>query len=254
MSNIFNIQNDLIAIFNEIEENDGELTPKLEEQLNITQEEFREKIKSYSGIIKMLENDINEIKAERDRLYNLQKSKDKAINRLKKIIIEAVDKFGDTTKAGGKYVDYGIGKVSIRNTKAVEVEEDSINRFVNRFMVCLKWHSENNQLDSSLINPQDVIDYVNTKSPIEEDSNEEINKFTMKDIEYLDASIDFGINFKDLISTKKGIDLLRALLNYNVFDIKAKADKREIKESAASDNHFMPVYAKIVNNKSITIR
>ena len=75
MANIYNIQQDLLAIFDELEENGGELTPELEEQLNISQEEFRDKIKSYSNVIKMLENDIYNIKEEKARLSDLQKSK-----------------------------------------------------------------------------------------------------------------------------------------------------------------------------------
>ena len=36
MANIYNIQQYLFSIFDELEENGGELTPELEEQLNIT--------------------------------------------------------------------------------------------------------------------------------------------------------------------------------------------------------------------------
>ena len=122
MSNIFNIKNELLAIFDELEENEGELTPELEEKLNITQEEFRDKIKSYSNVVKMLENDIANIKEEKTRLSDLQKSKEKSIERLKKIMVESIEMFGDTTKPGSKFIDFGTGKVSVRQTQAVEVE------------------------------------------------------------------------------------------------------------------------------------
>ena len=36
--------------------------------------------------------------------------------------------------------------------------------------------------------------------------------------------------------------------------IKAKADKKGIKDDAKSDEHYMPTYAKLVTNKSITIK
>ena len=112
MANIYQIKQDLLSIFDE-----------LEEQLNISKEEFKDKIKSYSDVVKMLENDITDIKAEKARLSDLQKSKEKSIERLKKIMIESIEMFGDITKSGSKFIDFGTGKVSVRQTQAVEVEE-----------------------------------------------------------------------------------------------------------------------------------
>ena len=48
MANIYQISQELLNIFDIIEENEGELTPELEEQLAITRESFNEKIKNIS--------------------------------------------------------------------------------------------------------------------------------------------------------------------------------------------------------------
>lgn len=254
MANIFDIKQDFIDIFNELEDNGGELTPELEEKLQVTQETFKDKIKSYSNVIKMLETDIKSIKEEKNRLNDLQKSKENTIERLKNIVVSAIEEFGDTNRSGNKFIDYGTGKISIRNTQAVEVEESSVNRFINRLITGFKWYSDNNQLKDGLINTEDVLDFVNTKSPSEEEDDVDIDTYTMKDIERINASIDVDINIPSLISTKTGIDLLHSLLNYNIFNIKAKVDKKAVKDDAKSDEHFMPVYAKLVNNKSLIIK
>lgn len=254
MTNIYNIQQSLFSIFDELEENGGELTPELEEQLNITQEQFKSKIKDYSNVIKMLETDITAIKEEKARLSDLQKSKEKNIERLKKIMVEAIENFGDTTKTGGKYVDYGTGKVSIRNSQAIEVEEDSVNRFVNRLITSLKWYNENNQLHNGLVDPIDVIAFANSKTQEEEDDNVEVDLYDTKDTENLAISVDLDIDIPTLLTTEKGINLAKALLDYNIFSIKAKADKKGIKDEAKSEQHFMPVFAKLVTNKSISIK
>lgn len=254
MANIYNIQQSLFSIFDELEENGGELTPELEKQLNITQEQFKSKIKDYSNIIKMLETDITAIKEEKARLSDLQKSKEKNIERLKKIMVEAIENFGDTTKAGGKYVDYGTGKVSVRNSQAIEVEEDSVNRFVNRLITSLKWYNENNQLHNGLVDPIDVIAFANSKTQEEEDDNVEVDLYDTKDTENLAISVDLDIDIPTLLTTEKGINLAKALLDYNIFSIKAKADKKGIKDEAKSEQHFMPVFAKLVTNKSISIK
>lgn len=254
MNNIFNIEQKLLAIFDELEENEGDLTPELEEQLNITQEQFNSKIKDYSNVVKMLETDITAIKEEKARLSDLQKSKEKNIERLKKIMVEAIEKFGDTTKSGGKYVDYGTGKVSVRNSQAIEVEEDSVNRFVNRLITSLKWYNENNQLHNGLVDPIDVIAFANSKTQEEEDNNVEVDLYDTKDTENLAISVDLDIDIPTLLTTEKGINLAKALLDYNIFSIKAKADKKGIKDEAKSEQHYMPVFAKLVTNKSISIK
>ena len=249
MSNIFNIKQELLSIFDELEENGGELTPELEEQLNITQEEFRDKIKSYSNAVKMLENDIIDIKTEKARLNDLQKSKEKTIERLKKIMIDAVELFGDTTKSGSKYLDYGTGKVSIRNTQIVEIEEDVTDRFVNRALYCLRWYQQNNQLDT--ITAADVLDYCNSKSPDEED--DEITILSEEDIAQIKADINLDIPISDLLTTERGMKLAKALAEYSVFTCKSKISKTDIKANV-KENHTMPVFAKLIDNQTLTIK
>lgn len=249
MANIYQIKQELLAIFDELEENGGELTPELKEQLNITQEEFRDKIESYSNAVKMLENDIIGIKAEKARLNDLQKSKEKTIERLKKIMIDAVELFGDTTKSGSKYLDYGTGKVSIRNTQVVEVEEDITDRFVNRFLTCLRWYQQNNQLDT--ITSSDVLEYCNSKSPNEED--EKITILSEEDIAQIKADINLDIPISELLTTERGMKLAKALAEYSVFTCKSKISKTDIKANA-KENHTMPVFAKLVDNQTLTIK
>lgn len=251
MSNIYNIKNELLAIFAEIEENEGELTPELEEQLNITQEEFRDKIKSYSNVVKMLENDIIDIKAEKARLNDLQKSKEKTIERLKKIMIDAVELFGDTTKSGNKYLDFGTGKVSIKNTQVVEVEEDITERFVNRALTCIRWYHQNNQLDT--ITTYDILDYCNSKSPVEESNGDEITIIPPQDINQIKANIDLDISLEELFTTERGMKLAKALAEFSNFMCKSKVSKSEIKTNA-KENHTMPVFAKLINNQTLTIK
>lgn len=254
MSNIYNIQESLLAVFAEIEENGGELTSEIEEQLTITQEEFNNKIKSYTGVVKMLENDIVAIKEEVARLNDFKKSKEKTIEKLKKIMINAVELFGNDTKSGGKFIDYGTGKVSVRYTEAVEVDEDATNRFINRLITGLKWYQTNNQLHTGLVDYNDILDFVNTKSPDEETDNIDIDKFTVEDINRLSSTIDLDIDVKSLISTEKGINLIKALFDYNNFEIKVKIDKKGIKEDAKQKDCFIPVYADIITNKSLTVK
>lgn len=248
MSNLYNIQQSLLTIFNEIEDNEGDITPEIEEQLIITQEAFKDKVKSYCEVIKMLQYDVANIKEEKARLDSLKKSKEATIERLKRIVIEAIDKFGDTTKNGGKYVDYGTGKVSVRNTETVELDEDNINKFVNRFISALSWYDMQNQLDDSIISSNDILEYANQ---FDDDSNN--IAYTLEDLTKLDADIDVNVSLKTLLETENGFNLAKALIKFNNFKIKGTANKTDIKREV-KDTHKLPVFAELVENKSLTIK
>ena len=126
MSNIFQISQDLLAVFQELEDNGGELTDELEAKLTVSQADFKTKIKSYTDVIKYTEGDIKLIDEEISRLKELKESKKKAIARLEKIVIWAIGMFGEANKSGNKFVDFGTGKVSVRNTEKVEIDDEFI--------------------------------------------------------------------------------------------------------------------------------
>lgn len=249
MSNIYNIQQELLSIFEEIEENYGELTPEIEEKLAITQESFKNKIKSYIGVINSLNDDLFAIKNEKARLNDLQKSKEKTIERLKKIIVEAVNNFGDESKSGTKFVDYITGKVSIKTTKAIEVDEDAINAFINKYTCGLSYYDMLNQLDRSILYEDTLLDYANN----DDGTSEFIPNLTLDDLANVDANIEINVSIKDLLNTDKGFELAKSLIKYNDFKISAKADKNAIKQEMKNTNK-LPPYAELVENKSLIIK
>ena len=124
--NIWQIQQDLLAIFDELEENGGELTEELEEKLAISKENFRTKVEGYVNVIKQVKSDIAAIDQESKRLAELKKSKNAVIERLTKVLVPAIQNFGDVSKFGSAFVDYGTGKVSIRNTQKLELDDDKL--------------------------------------------------------------------------------------------------------------------------------
>lgn len=253
MANIYQISQELQSIFEELEENGGEFTPELEEKLTFTQDEFKDKIKSYTEAVKNLKADISAIKEEKDRLNELQKRKEATIDRLEHIIAVAITTFGDTTKNGGKFVDYGTGKVSVRNTESVEIDDDIVNRFVNRYVTGLKWYSMQNQLDKNIINASDLCNYANSVTQTEEENGETFSSITLDELHNLKADINVDISLQSLLDTDEGFNLAKALIKLGAFNIKAKADKVNIKKEA-KECHTMPSYASLVNKYSLIIK
>lgn len=253
MASIFNIQQDLYAIFNSIEENEGELTPELEEALTIKREEFSTKIQGYVAYIKQLELDNKGIKEEIARLKDLQKSKERTIDNLKKIMAMAINEFGDTNKSGTKFLDYGTGKVSIRKSDSIEVDEEGTKQFVNRFFRYFNWLHFTNTANQQELDIKDIVDFCNkTKQDDEEDVIE--TNYTDDDLNNLQANLDFKVNLKDLITNPDGLKLINSLLDYKVLaTIKPSVDKTEVKKEVKS-NGEIPTFAKYVIKDNVVIK
>lgn len=253
MASIFNIQQDLYAIFDSIEENEGEITPELEEALTIKREEFSTKIQGYVAYIKQLELDNKGIKEEIARLKDLQKSKEKTIDNLKKIMAMAINDFGDTNKSGTKFLDYGTGKVSIRKSDSIEVDEEGTKQFVNRFFRYFNWLHFTNTANQQELDVKDVIDFCNKNKQDDEENIVETN-YTDDDLTNLQANLDFKVNLKDLITNPNGLKLINSLLDYKVLaTIKPSVDKTEVKKEIKS-NGEIPTFAKYVIKDNVVIK
>lgn len=254
MASIYNIQQDLLEIFDQIESNDGEITPELEEQLRISQDEFEDKIRSYTGVIHQLECDLGAIKDEKTRLDAIKKSKEKTIERLKQIMIEAIQMFGDTSKSGTKFIDYGTGKVSLRKSESVELDDDKLKVFTNRFISYFNWLRYQNTFDQTELDCKEITEYCNQAHGNDFDENTITPDFTEDDMAKIQADLDFRISLKDVIATEEGRALMRAILNYNtVISAKPVVDKKALKDEIKSTS-VCPTFATYVTKQNVIIK
>ena len=254
--NIWQIQQELLSIFNELEENGGELTEELEQQLAISQEDFRSKVENYTNVIKSVKEDIAAIDQESKRLAELKKSKTAMVDRLSKVIIEAVDKFGDTTKNGGKFFDYGTGKVSIRNTQKVELDDDKLECMANEYAKCLSFErmlggasNRENITKEELI--QRCKEHKTTNLDIVVDDPYDI---TVGDIERAGFEITVRVGMEDMLCNE-GYQSIKHLCEEFGVDptITPKIDKTLLKTCLVNNNEDVS-FAKVVPNKTLTIK
>lgn len=254
MASIYNIQQELFDIFEQIEENEGELTPELEEKLKISQDEFKDKINSYTCVIRQLENDLNAIKEEKVRLDTIKKSKEKTIERLKQVMVEAIQMFGDISKSGTKFIDYGTGKVSLRKSESIELNDDKLKAFTNRFISYFIWLRYQNTFDQTELNCKEITEYCNQAHGNDFDEDAILPDFTEDDMAKIQADIDFRINLKDMISTEEGRTLMRAILNYNtIISAKPVIDKKSLKDEI-KETSVCPTFATFVTKQNVIIK
>jgi hypothetical protein len=90
---IYNIHEDYMRLMSEIEYNEGEITPEINDKLAISKAELSEKAVSYGYVIRQYDFEIDQIKAEIERLSKIASRKDKIKADLKKRISDAMLSF-----------------------------------------------------------------------------------------------------------------------------------------------------------------
>ena len=232
--NIWQIQQELLDTFNELEENGGELTPELEDKLNITQSEFKNKIENYLYVIKQTESDINACDAEAKRLTALKKSKQNTIDRIKSVMVKAIEQFGDENKSGNRFIDLGTAKITVRKSDKVIVNDDFAAKLVDSTFteirsVAFTKELQSNDLKDLLTVPENKLDGVT-------------------------ATISIDVPLKDLYEAN-GDSFIKSIFAYGK-DFKAKANisKTELKANLEDNPNAYPELAHLEQNKTLIIK
>lgn len=111
--NLFNIQQQYLSLAHQLSE--GEVTPELEQELIINQEQLQEKAVNYGYVIKQLGHEVNAVDIEIKRLQELKKRNNNAIERMETAISNAMQLYGI------EKVDSSFLKLSFRKSESVEI-------------------------------------------------------------------------------------------------------------------------------------
>ena len=113
---LYQIEQEYMILADEIINNEGELTPDLEQRLTINKDQLEAKGKGYGYIIKDIESEIDVIDAEVKRLTALKKSRSNAVERLKTTLSDAMQLFQISELKTPTL------KISFRKSESVEVD------------------------------------------------------------------------------------------------------------------------------------
>lgn len=134
MSSLFGITEKYNYLLSQIEDNEGELTPELEEELRITEEELEDKLRAYRQVILAekanIEYNKDEIKRLRERNLGFEKGKD----RLIKNVVQALQMFGNQGKNGNYSLKYPDFTVYTKETESISINENALNCMVEAFL------------------------------------------------------------------------------------------------------------------------
>lgn len=252
--NIFQLAYEFQDIVDQLEENGGEITPEIEEQLDINQASINHKVEAFTQVIHQLESDIEAIKNEAKRLADLKKRKEATIESVKKLILYAIDMFGETAKSGTKFIDFGTGKVSTRKSESLDINVEAYNELANDIKHIICW--------AGFINQPETVDLSidNLLTQLSENRNEAygedyINGFTATedDLQAATASLIIPIAVRDL-TTDKMNELIQdiARLANNRLKVEINVDKQYLKNTQKSDGDCK--LSKLVQKTNVIIK
>lgn len=250
---IFDIDRELYALYDEIEEAGGEITPEIEEKLEINGQEMTNKVRSITNFINKLKADILAIKSESDRLAKLKKSKENTITGLTNLVLFAINKYGVEDKKGKKWIDWGTGKVSIRKSTNVELDDKKIDNLVDVLKTTIVNGIYTNTLhQSNCIDSQAILDAAIHNAQIEgEITNSEVE---VEDMDDIIVNITIPVSMAKLLYGD-GYDLLANMgdVAREGWSFKPSVDKKAMKVKLTDEGCTSNI-AKVVENENLTIK
>ena len=254
MASIYNISSDLLELFQVIEDQEGEITEEQEKLLEIKEEELSDKLQKYAQAVRQFELDINSCKEEEKRIKARRDIYTKRIERLKKVMLDAVQVFGKETKSGSKYIELPTMRLGTRNSTSVTLDEYREQEIIDRTIQYVDELMDEGIFDIDNFDMEGFLQALNANYKAEFDANP------------FNADKEFiPITANDLISIKckfvfdgKLIDLLRnepLIAEHNATYIDSSCEcntsKTEMKEIL---NDKKVTFAELNNNVSLTMK
>ena len=232
MSNISEIQSTLLSLIEEIEDNDGEITPEQEEQLSIAEEALSDKINDYNHVITILSGQLDTIDDEIYRLEKLQERKVKIVKKLKEVILGAVLRFGSETKSGTRCIDTGLARFSTRKVQKIQDCDDKVYKCAadaaKEVMQAIKFVNDGTFTN---ITKKDLLSYINRHLETYKDEDDNIisARLSEKDLDDMDITFSIKIPASQTV-TENGIPLINSLSAYaESVKVTSSLNKTELK-------------------------
>lgn len=228
MANLYEIEQELLDIYNELEENGGELTPELEEKLLLTQDNFKTKLNGYVNVINEITSKIDACKTEEKRISTLRKSREKSINRLKEIVQKCVINFGNINKSGNYSIELDTCKLATRGSDSLEFDEQRIEDLI----YCVHRYVFNYSINPEST-PQEILNgingiYINNiLAPRGVDINDVI-LFTLDDLAVFKFNITFNMNANLLLTDDKFCNCINNYISVKFENGTMKSDVKDI--------------------------
>ena len=123
---LYDIKKEYLELINQVEEMEGELTPEIENQLTINQNELQNKAIAYHSVILSKDAFNMQIDNEIKRLQGLKKRNNSLIDNLKNRLIGAIQMFGEFTVGTNTFGLRKSERVNVDNVNSLPKEYKTI--------------------------------------------------------------------------------------------------------------------------------
>ena len=228
---LYEIQDELQQIIDNIEENGGEVDDFIEEALKIKQEEFESKIENYCNAITLLKSQAECCKNEKQRINNIQQTKNNIIERLKNRILDAVLTWGTPGKNGNKVLNLPTRKLFTKYTSAFVPNSDRIVTLSNYFKSYILELKRNGILVTGQdIDLKGMMAAINAL--IKAEKGEDYPPFTVNDLNYIDFEVDIKCSFTQMFDGSH--DFIFDVINSPNAHVLTVVDEQNAKQSIIS--------------------
>lgn len=254
MASLYEISNDILRIFNNVEVAEGEITDEQYDALQIKQEELKEKLTNYVKAIKSWEVDEKALKDEKKRLNDRQTVFKNRIERLKKAMLEAVINFGETGE-NNKFIELPNVRIFTKNTQSVEINEARINILIYKFRDLIQELVQQDILytgeDVDLVG---ILDSINAQCIAE--FGEDFSPFNISDLKHIKINISYTDTIEELLKNNPDIlqHLGKEVFRTEVINATSKDEMKRVINICQTLEQDQPTVGIIVNNQSIQFK
>lgn len=253
MSSLYQISEDILRIFNEVELNEGEITDDQYNALTIKQEELKTKLDAYVKAIKSWEADEKALKDEKKRFNDRQNVFKNRIERLKTAALQAVLNFGEQGKSN-MFIELPTCRLFSRASKSVEVDESRISIFMEEFERYVRELVDADVLYAGKdVDLQGILDAINANCRATH--GEDFEEFTLNDLIALKINVSQTASVYDLFKSGRALQLYGNEPIYTHMEVAtSKDDWKTIIDSSKIAGTSAPTMAKVVVNQSLQIK
>lgn len=254
MASLYNISSEILRIFENVENNEGEITDEEYNSLVIKQEELKTKLDCYVKAVKEFNASAAFCKTEKKSIDDRKKIYENRVLRLKKAMLDAVNNFGELGK-NNKFIELESCRLYTKASTAVNVDEDRVNLFMTHFEKFLREIVNGDVLYTGEdVDLQGILNVINTNIKAEQGYG--FVPFTLNDLTTFKIGIKSTATIYELFRSHKD-----AILEYahNPFTSEmsnetAKEDWKTIITVADEQGTAKPTMAELVKNESLIIK
>lgn len=254
MASLYNISSEILRIFENVENNEGEITDEEYNSLVIKQEELKTKLDCYVKAVKEFNASAAFCKTEKKSIDDRKKVYENRVLRLKKAMLDAVNNFGELGK-NNKFIELESCRLYTKASIAVNVDEDRVNLFMTHFekFICEVVNGDVLYTGED-VDLQGILDVINTNIKAEQEYG--FVPFTLNDLTTFKIGIKSTATIYELFRSHKD-----AILEYahnpftsEISNETAKEDWKTIITVADEQGTAKPTMAELVRNESLIIK